>query len=107
MIFKQLPRKYKMLLPAIMFAVTLCFDGRVFAQDNAEVSTILTPHSSDAIFSDKASYTFSVKNTYPNAEVGRVSYIVTDQFNKTLLKDSVHVTIGAKSTKDLDFTIPE
>lgn len=75
--------------------------------DNGEVSTVLTAHSSDAIFNDKASYTFSVKNTYPNAEVGRVSYLVTDQFNRPLLKDSLHVSIGAKSTKDFDFVIPQ
>jgi cephalosporin-C deacetylase-like acetyl esterase len=67
----------------------------------------LTSHSRDAIFHANASYTFSVKNTYGNAEAGRVSYVVTDQFNKPLLRDSVHVNIPAKSTKDFDFIIPE
>ncbi len=103
------PVKFKRLFSAIVIVAMLCFVGRTLAQDKGdnEVSTVLTPHSKDAIFSDKASYTFSVKNTYPNAEVGRVSYVVTDQFNKQLLKDSVHVSIGANSTKDFDFTIPE
>ncbi len=72
-----------------------------------QVSTVLTPHSSDAIFHSNASYTFTVKNTYHNAEVGRLSYLVMDQFNKPLMRDSVHVTIPANSSKAFDFTIPE
>lgn len=100
-------------LPLIILTLALCLQyGSLFAQisgntDNGEVSTVLTPHSNDAIFPDNASYTFSVKNTYGNAEVGRVSYLVTDQFNKPLLRDSIHVSIPAKTTKDFDFTIPE
>src|ERR1700761_1347397 len=72
-----------------------------------QVSTVLTPHSSDAIFHTNASYTFTVKNTYRNAEAGRLSYLVMDQFNKPLMRDSVHVSIPANSTKSFEFTIPE
>jgi len=75
--------------------------------DAGDVSTILTPHSSDAIFRNNPTYTFSVKNTYHNSETGSVSYTVTDQFNKQLLSDSIHVDIAANSSKDFDFTIPE
>lgn len=109
MIFKQLPLTYKQLLPAMILAIALFFSGHALAQDNdnGEVSTVLTPHSSDAIFNDKVTYTFSVKNTYPKAEVGRLSYVVTDQFNKLLLTDSIHVSIAAKSSRDFDFIIPE
>lgn len=109
MIVKQFSLKFKQLLLAILIAIAFCCSGQACAQDNdnGEVSTILTPHSDNAIFNDKATYTFSVKNTYQNAEVGRISYLVMDQFNKPLLRDSVHVSVAANSTKDFDFTIPE
>jgi cephalosporin-C deacetylase-like acetyl esterase len=113
-------KKLKRLFSVIL-ALTLVFHyGSVIAQSNSEktisnnddtdageVSTILTPHNKDAVFRNNATYTFSVKSTYGNAEVGRVSYLLTDQFNKPLLRDSIHVSIPANSTKDFDFTIPE
>lgn len=74
--------------------------------DNGDVSTTVTPHSSDAIFKTNAVYTYAVKNTFSKTESGNVSYLVTDQFNKKLLADSVRVNIGKKSTKSFDFTIP-
>jgi cephalosporin-C deacetylase len=105
---EQFFAKFKKIVPLLIIPI-LISGGNLFAQDNSdgEVSTVLTAHSDDAIFPDKATYTFSVKNTFHNAEVGKVSYLVTDQFNRPLLRDSVPASIAANSTKDFDFTIPE
>jgi cephalosporin-C deacetylase len=70
-----------------------------------EVSTVLTAHSKNAIFSDKASYTFDVKNTFDKSQSGTIKYIVTDQFNKELLADSVDVKLGRQSSHSYDFTV--
>lgn len=75
--------------------------------DAGEVSTILTPHSKDAIFLTTASYTFAVKNTYNKIQSGKISYIITDQFNKKLRSDSVIVNLGRASVNNFDFNLPE
>ena len=95
----------------ISLALIIISTNNIFAQDNKsdgqdEVSTTVTPHDKNAIFSANASYTFSVKNTYSNIQSGRISYIITDQFNKKLLTDSIHVNLATKSTKDFDFIVP-
>ncbi len=69
------------------------------------VTTALTTHSSDGIFSSSASYTFQVNNTYKNAEAGKISYQVTTETGKKVKADSVHVKIGAGDTKNYDFEI--
>lgn len=75
--------------------------------DAGEVSTILTPHSKDAIFDKTAIYTFQVKNTYNKTQSGKISYIITDQFNKKLRSDSVNVSIAKSSVSSFDFSLPE
>jgi cephalosporin-C deacetylase len=94
------------------------YHSRAFAQHNSskttvkegpdanDVSTVLTAHSSDAIFSTTASYTFTVKNNLPTPQSGKITYLVTDQFNKKILTDSVHANIGERSSKSFDFNIP-
>jgi cephalosporin-C deacetylase len=77
------------------------------AKDTSAISTVLTAHSANAIFKTAANYTFSVDNNTGNPQTGKVSYIVTDQFNKKLLADSVKINLGANSTGNYDFTIPE
>ena len=113
---KQFMQKLnRLMMIALIALITLLFTNSVFAQKKAaddndnsanEVSTILTPHNKDALFSSDAVYTFSVKNTFDNAESGRISYVVTDQFNKQYLVDSINVKIGKNSTANYDFKIP-
>ncbi|MDP9077483.1 MAG: acetylxylan esterase [Bacteroidota bacterium] len=82
--------------------------SRVKAETDVEgeISTILTAQSKNAIFDNTASYRFEVKNTSNTAQTGKVSYIITDQFNKKLRKDSILVNISRASTHSYDFTIP-
>jgi cephalosporin-C deacetylase len=102
---------HKLMLIAPVALVILLHNG-AFAQtanddnEQGDVSTVLTPHSSDAIFSTNASYTFSIKNTFNKTESGKVSYVVMDQFNKKLLIDSIPVNIGRNSTENLNVSIP-
>lgn len=105
--------------------IVLCFvagSNRLFAQgyrtiiannvsqdnsdDTGEVSTVLTPHNKDAIFDKTASYTFQVKNTYTKTQSGKISYIITDQFNKKLRSDSVIVNLS-RGVSNYDFNLPE
>jgi cephalosporin-C deacetylase len=101
----------KLAIILLCLLMPLHYNG-AFAQnkttiDAGEVSTVLTPHSSNAIFTNKASYTFSVKNDLDKSQTGKVSYEVTDQFNKKLLADSIQINLDKKSSHDYDFTIPE
>ncbi|CAN5261495.1 hypothetical protein BH09BAC6_BH09BAC6_30690 [soil metagenome] len=73
---------------------------------NSDVSTVLTPHSKDGIFSSVASYTFEVKNSLGTEQVGKVSYIVTTEDGKKIKADSVRVRIGRGSTDSHTFEIP-
>jgi len=79
-----------------------------FAQENdnsgALTDTVIT-HSSDGIFSSTASYTFQVKSTFKNTEVGKVSYIVTTEAGKKMRSDSVKVKISAHGSGSYDFDI--
>jgi len=74
--------------------------------DNGSVTTTLTPHSKDGVFSSTASYTFSVNSTYKNDEVGKVSYLVTTETGKKVRADSVKVKIGANGSGNYNFDIP-
>src|SRR3569833_630048 len=75
---------------------------KVFAQ---EVTTELTTHSSDAIFSSTASYTFDVRSTYNTTQSGTVKYVVTTEAGKKMMSDSVHVNIGPHSSASYNFDI--
>jgi cephalosporin-C deacetylase len=112
-------RNFSRLLGLLAGALLIMLCGFVTAQpslkkdaanssnDVEDVTTVLTAHSSDAIFRSAASYTFSVKNNLDKPESGKLTYVVTDQFNKKLLADSMQISFGALSSKDYDFTIPE
>ncbi len=76
-------------------------------QAGSDVSTELSAHSSNAIFDNNASYTFTVKNSLDEAQAGKVSYVVTDQFNKKLLSDSVKVNVGRHDSRSFNFNIPQ
>jgi len=109
----------RLVIIVLTLLITIPYSG-VFAQqkptkstknedvsdDAGDVSTILTPHSRDAIFNTTASYTFSVKNNLTTSQSGKITYLVTDQFNKKVLTDSVHANISGQSTKSFDFDIP-
>ncbi|MCC8427162.1 acetylxylan esterase [Mucilaginibacter sp. UR6-11] len=74
--------------------------------DDGEISTILTPANKNAFFDNKAQYTFEVKNTTPNDQIGKVSYRVTTETGKFLREDSIKVRIGKKSAEKYNFEIP-
>jgi len=73
----------------------------------SDVTTELTAHSKDAIFDKTARYTFLVNNNYSTTQSGKVSYQITDQFNKVLRTDSVHISLAGRSSHSYDFTMPE
>jgi len=72
-----------------------------------EVVTELSAHNSQAIFSSAAAYTFTVKNTFNKLQSGKISYLVTDQFNKKVLSDSIFVNLGKQSAHSYYFEIPK
>ncbi|MEO3403859.1 acetylxylan esterase [Mucilaginibacter sp. CAU 1740] len=74
--------------------------------NDEEVSTTLTPRSKDALFSNNASYTFDVKNTYNTVQEGKVSYRVTTPTGVLVAKDSVKVKISARGSNSYNFNIP-
>ena len=73
--------------------------------DGGTVTTIVTSHSSDGVFSSSASFTFQATNSYSIPQTGKISYIVTTEANKIVKLDSVKVNISKESTESHDFTI--
>jgi len=80
----------------------------VFAQDDkgGEVSDVLTTHSKDGTFNSTASFTYTVNNSSKNAQVGKVSYLVTTEANKKVKFDSVLVKIDPNGSGTYNFDIP-
>jgi len=75
--------------------------------EDSDISTVLTAHSKDAIFDNVASYTFEVTNASTTPQSGKISYEITDQFNKRLRADSIQVNIAQNSARSFDFTMPQ
>lgn len=76
------------------------------SSDNGEISTVLTAADKNAIFKDKAKYTFEVSNTTKADQLGKVSYTVTTEKGEQLFEDSVKVNIPKKSVKKYNFILP-
>jgi cephalosporin-C deacetylase len=76
-------------------------------KDAAEISTELTIHDKNAVFSSSASCTFRINNPTDSEQVGKVSYQVISPDGKPLQKDSVKVNIGRNSSESYNFDIPE
>jgi cephalosporin-C deacetylase len=95
-----------MQLPLIVDAQTRDNSKSAADGDEGEVSTVLTPANKNAFFDERAKYTFEVKNTTPNEQVGKVSYVVTTETGKFLRQDSIKVKIGKKSSEKYNFEIP-
>src|ERR1700744_3910864 len=76
-------------------------------EDAGEVSTELISADKNAVFNDKAKYTFEVKNTTNNEQTGKVSYQVFTEKGIKLNSDSVKVKIDKKSTGKYSFEIPQ
>ncbi len=79
---------------------------QVLAQADTAVTTVLTPHSSDGIFSSTASYTFEVKNNYKTRQVGKVSYVVLSEDGKRMKHDSVLINLPKKTSESYNFNVP-
>ncbi|MES2376504.1 MAG: acetylxylan esterase [Bacteroidota bacterium] len=75
-------------------------------EDEGEITTMLIPANKNAFFDEKAKYTFEVKNTTANDQVGKVSYTVSTETGKLLRGDSIKVKIGKKSVEKYNFEIP-
>jgi len=76
-------------------------------EDAGEVSTELISADKNAVFNDRAKFTFEVKNTTNNEQAGKVSYQVFTEKGVKLNADSVKVKIDKKSTGKYTFEIPE
>lgn len=74
--------------------------------DEGEISTVLTSGDKNSLFNDKAKYTFEVKNTTGNDQIGKISYTVTSEKGEPLFEDSIKVNIAKKSTERYKFEIP-
>ncbi|HTE02405.1 MAG TPA: acetylxylan esterase [Mucilaginibacter sp.] len=77
------------------------------AKADGDVSTEVTVHSSDGIFSGTASFTFSVKNTLATDQNGTVSYQVTTPQGEKVADNTVAVKIHQNSSENYDFNIPD
>lgn len=71
------------------------------------ITTLLTPHSSDGIFSSAASYRLNVKSSFKKPQRGKISYVVTTESGKKLKTDSARVNIGSEGSRNYDFNIPK
>jgi cephalosporin-C deacetylase len=94
----------------VLFMAVTVVAQPVLAQDNKtddQISATLTPANKSAIFNNGAKYTFDVKNSSDNVQVGRVSYLVTTENGKKLREDSTHVRISRRSSASYTFEIPE
>jgi cephalosporin-C deacetylase len=76
-------------------------------RSDGTVTTSLTTHSSNGIFSSNASFTLNVENTYKNTETGKISYLVTTETDKKVAADSIHVGIDGNDSKSYYFEIPK
>ena len=81
-------------------------EAKADAKADTAVTTVLTPHSSDGIFSSTASYTFEVHNHYDTRQVGKVAYNVLSEDGKRLKHDSVLVNLPKKTSQTLEFSVP-
>lgn len=80
--------------------------GAVLAQDEeGEVEPFLTTSSKDAVFGSKATYKFTIKNTYNVPQEGSVSYMVTTEKGEAVKSQVIKVNIPKKSTQSFDFNI--
>jgi cephalosporin-C deacetylase len=79
---------------------------QTFAQADTAVTTILTTHSNDGIFSSTASYSFEVKNNYKTRQVGKVSYVVLSEEGKKLKGDSILINLPKKTNETYNFNVP-
>jgi cephalosporin-C deacetylase-like acetyl esterase len=71
------------------------------------VQTELISADKNAEFSDRAKFTFTVKNNTGGPIEGKVAYQVFTMTGEKLNKDSVKVKVGVKDKKGYDFEIPE
>ncbi|HEY0245642.1 MAG TPA: alpha/beta fold hydrolase [Mucilaginibacter sp.] len=72
-----------------------------------EITTKLTTPDNNALYTDKAKYTFEVINTTNTQQVGKVSYQVFTETGEKLNADSVKVKINKKSSEKYSFEIPQ
>ena len=95
-------------LITICALVTITGAHQTLAQGSGgTVTTTLTTHSGNGIFSSNASFTMEVNNTYKNTENGKISYLVTTEAGKKVAADSIHVGIGSNDSKSYYFEIPK
>jgi cephalosporin-C deacetylase len=106
--------KYLLITALGLFITGLCSNALAQKKGDADdktdaggITTEVTPHSSNGIFSEQASYTYAVKNTFNQPEIGKVSWCITDEFNKVLKKDSIMVKLDKKSGDSYTITAPE
>jgi cephalosporin-C deacetylase len=77
------------------------------ANKDGEVSSEVKIHDKNAIFSETASFTFSVKNTLDTDQSGTVSYLITTEHGEKVTSKSISVKVGKNSSADYDFSVPD
>ena len=81
---------------------------RTDAADNeGEVNAVLVSHDKNAIFSQTANFTYTIKNTYDKPEAGKVSYLVSTEDDRPIRTDSVKINISPNSKKSFEFAIAD
>jgi cephalosporin-C deacetylase-like acetyl esterase len=99
---------YRCTLGAICIFFLAAVSQHAFARQakGDSVVTELVPHSKDGLFSANASYTYNIKSTYGNAEVGKLSYVITTETGKKLKTDSIKIRIAPHGTASYHFELP-
>ncbi|MFD0751970.1 alpha/beta fold hydrolase [Mucilaginibacter calamicampi] len=98
--------KYILVLTALAGVLTIPTSA-VAQDDEGEVSVELTPANKNAIFDAVAKYTFEVKNSTTEDQLGKVSYIVTTPDGEKVKEDSMQVKIVKKGAEKYNFSIPQ
>ncbi len=102
----------KNIFKGILTATCLLFLAACWQQVCAQatkgdsVVTELTPHSSDGLFSSRASYTYTIKSIYDKSEAGKLSYLVTTEAGKKVKSDSIKIKIQPHGSGSYNFEIP-
>ncbi|SDF62808.1 Cephalosporin-C deacetylase [Mucilaginibacter pineti] len=108
--------KLKLILPLIACAALMgmnnttvtekasAYKSRIKADE--EITTVLTAGSKDAIFTSRASYSFSIKNASDAVQTGKVSYVATTPGGQVVAKESRDVKVSKNSSSTYDFSVP-
>jgi len=96
------------IMPAICLLFVLLSAGNAFAANDADISFTTTPTIKSALFKggSRITYNVDINNPLDTVEAGKITYRVTTERGKFLDEDSVKISVGSKSTKHLEISMP-